>query len=175
MRLISGFFALVLLLIIISLFLPSQFEVESSILINADEEVIFDQLNDLRNWENWDPFIKSDSTITSEYSDPSYGMGAKSTWISDNSGGGTLVITGSVKNKTVRTQLFMKNEFGESILFEEKTLELVSAGTRVTSRMQSDLGWSPLNKYGSLLIKKRVLEDYKKGLQNLKDYCENNW
>ena len=42
----------ILIVVIISLFLPSNLLMKKSIVIDADEDQIFNQINDLKNWKN---------------------------------------------------------------------------------------------------------------------------
>ena len=75
------------ILIVISMFLPSSFQMQRSIVIDADKELIFKQVNDLKNWKNWSPWGLKDETIykvEEAYSNPSNGVGASFEWDSDN-------------------------------------------------------------------------------------------
>ena len=55
----------ILIVILISLFLPSSFRVEKKVTINADKEQIFNQVNDLKSWLNWSTLILEDESIFS--------------------------------------------------------------------------------------------------------------
>jgi len=76
------FFILCISLIIIAIgfLLPAKVHVERSLVIDALPEDIFEQVNTLKNWEKWSPWIQSDSIIQIEYSGPESGVGSGLTW-----------------------------------------------------------------------------------------------
>ena len=44
--------------------------------MNVKAKVIFDQVNDLKMWEKWSPWVEGDSTIKVTYQGPGKGIGA---------------------------------------------------------------------------------------------------
>ena len=96
---------------IAGMFMSSKFSMERSIVINANEQVIFDQVNILKNWEKWSPWQKMDLTSKMTYFGPESGVGAGYTWVSENksTGSGTLTISESVPNQKVTTDLDFKD------------------------------------------------------------------
>jgi hypothetical protein len=53
--------------IILNAFLPAKYEVERSVNINAPKEIVFEQVVDFKNWEQWSPWLAMDSTMTFNY------------------------------------------------------------------------------------------------------------
>ena len=81
--------ALVVVVIGIGALLPKDFAVERSIEINASPEVVFDEVNSLRKWSAWSPWLARDPSIENTYSGPEAGVGATVVWTSEEAGDGT--------------------------------------------------------------------------------------
>ena len=90
--------ALVALVVVVSLFLPSEVTVTRTAEINTPADVVFGQVNDFKNWVNWDPWQAKDPDMVGTYSGPETGTDSKRCWESDNDevGKGCLTITESV-------------------------------------------------------------------------------
>jgi hypothetical protein len=52
---------LIILLVIISFFLPGKVHVERTAVIRAEPAVIYGQVADLKNWPKWAPWFKNGS------------------------------------------------------------------------------------------------------------------
>jgi hypothetical protein len=85
---------------------PSDFRVTRSTTIDAPREGIFEQVNDLHNWEAWSPWAKLDPNAKTTYEGPGAGVGAAFAW-SGNSriGKGRMTITESRPKELVRFKL----------------------------------------------------------------------
>ena len=66
---------IVLFLIIVAL-QPSGFRVTRSITIAAPPDAVFPQVNELKKWEAWSPWVKLDPTAKQAYEGPAAGSGA---------------------------------------------------------------------------------------------------
>ena len=73
---------LVILLAAGSLFISSKLKVERSIEVAAPANAAFEQVNTLRNWEQWSPWHKIDEHMLLTYSGPDGGEGASYNWFS---------------------------------------------------------------------------------------------
>ncbi|MEZ4984128.1 MAG: hypothetical protein R2795_03670 [Saprospiraceae bacterium] len=49
---------------------------ERTISINAPQAVVFDAVNELKNWESWSPWQEQDPSTKTVYSETSAGAGA---------------------------------------------------------------------------------------------------
>ena len=79
----------------IGLLLPGKSHVERQTTIEAPATVVFDQINELKNWVNWSPWYQLDPKATWVYSAPSTaGVGAWYTWEGDKKtvGSGKMTI-----------------------------------------------------------------------------------
>ena len=70
--------------------LDGSYDVAKTRVIDADPIVVFNDLNDYRNWKEWGPWYEQDSTIRVQYSDNTVGEGGAYTWTSDVEGGGII-------------------------------------------------------------------------------------
>src|SRR5688572_6268546 len=141
-KILLGLGAVILLLLIISLFLPSGAFVERSITIKAPASVVFEQINTLKNWEKWSPWHKIDTAMAIVYEGPASGAGAKYTWKSEHPqvGNGSLTIVSSTPNDSIISSLdFMEGGLAKGGYYFTQT----DSGTVVRWTMGCDMGWNP--------------------------------
>jgi hypothetical protein len=169
-KIVIVFAVLIVLLYIVSLFLPGQMHVERSVVMNAPEENIFKQVNTLKNWDKWSPWLKMDSTLTVTYSGPESGVGASYSWTSESerTGSGTLTISESKPGELVVTDLdFGENGTGTGGF----RFEPVEEGTRVTWYMESRLE-GMIDKYMGLMMAGTMERIFDQGLNDMKTLAE---
>lgn len=173
-RILVVVFAFLLLLMLFSFFLPSSLKVERKISIDASSELVFKQIDELKNWKNWTVWAKKDSTIythLSSYSKVSSGVGATFKWQSDNDevGEGNMKITKSQPNELVELELnFGEGEALSYWYFQEKD-NLVE----VTWGINLNFGFNPFAKWFGLFAEDYLVPDIEQGLDNLRKLCEN--
>lgn len=169
--LLLGILAIVALLLVISFFLPSKWHVERSIVINAPAENAFDQVNNLKNWDKWSPWMKMDTTMKVTYSGPEEGVGASYSWEGDpkKTGKGKLTISESRPNEYVKTDL----DFGEGGLGTGGfKFEPADGGTKVSWSMDSDLGMNPIARYMGIIMTGMMEGIFDQGLGDIKKIAE---
>ena len=164
---------ILILLIIVSLFLPANVHVERTAVIEAEPSVIFVQVNDLHNWNNWMPWNKMDPKMKIDYFGPSEGKGSGYSWHSDlkEVGDGKLWITQSLSNQYIETEMEFAQNGPATGSFK---FEKVDGGTKVTWGMDSDMGMNPVGKYIGLFMDQMVGEQFDKGLNDLKKTSESH-
>jgi len=170
-RFVFFLIGLLCVLLLISFFLPSKVHVERTLVINATPEKLFEQVNTLKNWENWSPWHKLDPNMKLEYAGPPSGVGAKYSWESKqrNVGNGNLAITESVPHKSIQTAMDFQGQGQATGNFRfEKNQE----ATQVTWSMETDMGKNPIGKFFGLMMDKMVGADFEKGLNSLQSMCE---
>ncbi|MFD2824191.1 GyrI-like domain-containing protein [Lacinutrix iliipiscaria] len=113
---------------------PNDYDVKRTQLINAPANVIYNNINDLKQWESWGPWHDNDSTIVTSYSDNTTGIGAKSSWTSKD-GPGNLELVNTVPNKSVDLKLQFSDYEPTDIYW---TLEDAEGGTNVTWGMKNE-------------------------------------
>lgn len=89
---------------------PNTFHVERSMTIAAPDSVVFEQINDFRNWAAWSPWEDVDPDMEKSIEGPPTGVGASYHWAgNDQAGEGRMTITESIPHSQVTIRLeFMK-------------------------------------------------------------------
>jgi ribosome-associated toxin RatA of RatAB toxin-antitoxin module len=139
--------------------------------MNASPDAVFAQVNDLKNWNSWSPWAKKDPETKWVFSETTAGKDAWYTWESDhdNVGSGKLVITESIENQSVKTDIdFGEQGTGKGSWKFEKT----DGGTKVTWGMDSDMGNNPIGKIFGLMMDSMLGPDFEEGLQSMKELVE---
>ncbi len=166
-----GLVALILLLILIGLFLPSAAHVERSASIAAPPAAVFDVVNSLKRFNEWSPWYELDPSAKFTYSGPEQGVGSRVQWSSNSPelGSGAQEIVASEPYDKVRTQL----DFGDDGKANAE-LRLVpeGQGTNVTWAFDMEFGFNLLGRYFGLLLDRVLGPYYEKGLGNLKVVAE---
>ena len=89
--------------------LPKTFSVSRSATINAPPEKIFPLINDVRSFNEWNPFAKQDPSIVISYNGPASGTGAGYSWDSKGRAGkGSSAITDVSSPSRVNMRLDME-------------------------------------------------------------------
>ncbi|MEZ5198874.1 MAG: GyrI-like domain-containing protein [Bacteroidales bacterium] len=154
------------IILIPPLFMPSELFIERSKVLTAQPEVIWDQVNCLDNWEQWDVWHQ-DSNMTGYYEGPQCGVGSRNIWTYKNTDdGGSQTITEAKEFAYIKTFLdFQKMGSADAELFFEKVPE----GTKVTWNLRSDSPYPIMRWISTLMIKPGVVEAYETGLNNLEE------
>lgn len=160
------FLCLVLVVLSVGFLLPGKVQVERSLLISAKPESLFEQVNTLKNWKKWSPWLQSDTSMVLSYSGPEKGAGAMLNWQSKDTDIGKGKV--SIISGTPYDSLLVILDFGDS----GKTsctfrLEEIDNGTTVTWRLESDLGINPVSRWIGLFTERMVAPDLESGLMNL--------
>lgn len=77
------FFLLLIAIIAVSVYVavqPSDFEVARTRTINLPSSIIYNNLNDYKNWEEWGPWQEEDPTMTFNYPENTSGKGGSYNW-----------------------------------------------------------------------------------------------
>lgn len=156
------------------MFLPSSFHLDRKIIIDADKEQIFKQVNDLKNWKNWAPWVLKDPTLYDDiqaFSNPSYGKGASFAWDSENDDIGE----GDIEIIESNAITYIKNNvnFGFIASTGEWNFNDVDVGVEVVWSMDVEFGFNPFSKFFGLFMEDGVASDYELGLERLKTFAEN--
>ena len=159
---------LFLLLTVIGFLLPSTSRCERSLEMNASPEVVFAQINTLKQWDNWSPWKEMDSKMVNQYNDIPAGVGAVMQWEGPESGKGKMTITESTPFSIIKTDL----DFGDMGISKCEYLIAPTAngGSKVTWIMDSESGMNPFYRLMSALFKGMLEDQFDKGLKNLSNY-----
>lgn len=103
-----------------------SFDVAESKVIEAPVEVIYNNIQDFENWQEWGPWMKIDTNIVINYAEKTKGEGASYSWRSDHDevGSGSMKTIKVIPNKELDQKIVFNTPFGDSEsevywLFEE--------------------------------------------------------
>ena len=149
---------------------PDTFRVARSTSINAPPEKIFPLINDLHQFNTWNPFEKKDPG-KGTYSGPVSGKGASYAWKSDQLGIGAMTIADSAEPSRVDIKLdFVKPfEAHNDVAF---TLVPKGAATDVTWAMNGHVPFFAKVIHVLIDMDKMVGGDFEDGLANMKALAE---
>jgi len=166
-----GLVALVVLLVLIGLFLPSTAHVERSAAIDSSPARVFALINGYRSFNKWSPWAERDPATQYVFEGPDTGVGAKMNWASENPqvGTGFQMITLSEPDSRVETHLDFGSQGTAEAFF---LLEPTESGTRVTWGFDTDFGLNLVSRYLGLMFDNWIGADYEAGLANLKSMAE---
>ena len=171
-KLIFGFVAFLATLVVASFFVPDKFTVKRAIYINAPIGEVFEQVNDLRNWNNWHSMHNADSNWNLQYQFRYLGEGAGYIWKGnpETVGSGSLEIVSSDQNEEVVVNIHFDQKDQDVLswyLFEKE-----GRGTNVSFIMDFDVGLDPFEKLTGLRLKWRTNRSFDYGLDRLKEITE---
>jgi hypothetical protein len=157
---------LILGLFLFSLYLPSRLKIERSLVIEARPEVVFREVDTLRNWERWSPWHQLDPAMKLVYGEKERGTGASYSWESKkrNVGRGSLMITESRPYEYISININFTDHGASKGHFR---FEPVGEDTRVIWVMEMAVGQNPARKMIGLMMDKWVGRDFERGLQQL--------
>lgn len=130
---------LLLLIVVIALGIytavqPNEYDVSRTKLVKAPLDMVFNDVNDYKNWESWGPWYDEDPTIEATYPEQTSGIGGSYTWTSKD-GHGSMKTIDMVPNKSLTQHL----SFNDGDPVETNwTFEEVPEGTNVTWNMKSE-------------------------------------
>lgn len=159
------------LLLIFAATRPDSFRIERSARIQASPDKVYGLINDLKQFQRWNPYERKDPSLKGSYSGAAAGPGAAYAWESKEVGTGRLEITAVQPARQVVMKLDFLKPF-EAHNRAEFSLKPEGGMTRVTWVMQ---GPSPyLSKLMGLVFNmdRMVGQDFEAGLNNLKTLAE---
>lgn len=151
---------------------PDTFSVVRSTSIAAPAEKLFPRINDMRQFNTWNPYARKDPAMKSAYSGAAAGPGAMLDFQGNKEvGKGRISVTGATEPSLVTMQLDMWEPFeGHSTV--NFTLAPDGAGTRVTWAMHGPSAY--ITKLMGIFFNmdQMIGKDFEAGLANLKQLAE---
>jgi uncharacterized protein YndB with AHSA1/START domain len=150
---------------------PDSFRIERSTTIAAPPEKVFPLINDMRQFNTWNPFLKMDPLSVINYEAVTAGVGGAYTWLGKKSGAGRMQIVESIAPKQVSVKLDFSKPF-EAHNLVDFTVQPQGTGTTVTWAMHGPMPY--LNRLMTVFfdMDKTVGKDFESGLNNLKALAE---
>lgn len=156
------------LFVIVSLVLPSHRHLSKDVETNRKLTLVYDTLNSLKRFKDWNPLVLRDPRMTLQYSGPQSGVGARMDYDSSVLGKGSWQISESQPGQGVAYAL-TNRERGEN---KKMTFRFASTGrggrnVKITQSYDVDYGWDLLGRYAGLYVGRHVGDDMKLGLDRL--------
>jgi Polyketide cyclase / dehydrase and lipid transport len=161
---------LIALFLLVAVFLPKEYRVERSIVIERSPETVFWLVADFHNWNKWSPWSPQDQDAEYNFSGPGFGPGAKMDWTGDTVGVGEITIVKMEKFVSIKNKLTFVEPW-EEISDDLWTFEEVPEGTKVTWTEVGQMGY-PLGRYFGLMMDGVLGEPFETGLSQMKSYAE---
>jgi effector-binding domain-containing protein/carbon monoxide dehydrogenase subunit G len=161
--------ALLLLLLIVGVLLPSSARISRETQIDAPASTVFALVSDVSRLQGWLPWTDSVAPAEVTLAGPRRGPGATIRWKSPEHGTGRLTVASSAPFSRVVTELGLGGRDASTSVF---TLEEIDGRTRVLWTFENDPGMNLLARYLRPISTRRVARDYEKGLANLKLLAE---
>ncbi len=114
---------------------PNEFEFSRSKVINAPASVLYDKVNEFKEWPSFSPWLEQDKEAALTYGEKSSGIGGNYSWKGDILGEGSMKTTNTVENVSLSQHIsFIKPFESESDI--NWTFEPTDNGTNVTWNMK---------------------------------------
>ena len=147
------------------------FRIARSISIDAPASVVFPQVNDFHNWDNWSPYAKMDPQMKKSYEGASAGPGAIYTWDGPEAGQGRMTITETRPDELVRIKLEFTKPF-EATNQAEFTFTPQGRRTLVEWRMSGENNFIGKAMGMVMDFDTMIGKDFEKGLVDMKAVAE---
>ena len=143
MKFLKNIILLLLLLFVIGAVylatLDGNYDVAKTRLIKADPIVVFNDLNDYKNWMDWGPWYEKDSTIRVQYENKTIGEGGAYAWTSDIEGGGRMKTLKVQKPERLDQEIVFETPFGDMTSDVYWILNKTETGTELTWGIKGEL------------------------------------
>lgn len=158
------------LFLIVGAVLPASRGLSESVETNRKMTIVYDTINSLRRFDDWNALALRDPGMTFELSGPESGVGARVDYSSDNSalGKGSWEIVESEENS--RVAFVIKDNSRGSNKRTEFLLEPTGRSGRnveITQKYRVDYGWNLLGRYSGLYVARNVGDNMKLSLERL--------
>lgn len=173
LKFIIVFFAVVGLIIMgIGFAQPDTVEIKKEILIDAPIDVVFDQIDIVRNWSIWLP-LAQDSSVKFEYSSNPRGEESWLKWKNNYGSFGKISIERSDKNQYLLSQYFIG---GNEEATMEPYFETVHFDGKVRLTMAHDFQSNWYDAFGkfynNIIMKDNVIKSFEYSLEAIKKAAE---
>ncbi|MDT0686907.1 SRPBCC family protein [Autumnicola psychrophila] len=153
MKIIKYLLFLILILIIgSSIYIATKdgdYQLEETRIVAAPQEMIFNEVNEFRNWEEWFAWLQSENNPIITYTEESSGEGAVLSWKSDEVGNGKITTTAARPFSSINQDMEYTIPFGESSSEVYWNFEQTENGTQITWGVQGKHSF--MEKLGFLL------------------------
>ena len=158
------------LYLLVALVLPSSRHLVEKIETNRKLTIVFDSLNSLRRFEDWNPLVLRDPRMQLSLSGPESGVGARLDYVSteDGLGKGSWVISESVPREKISYKIDnVERGHNKRTSFIFKPTGRNNRNVEITQTYDVDYGWNLLGRYAGMYVSRHVGDDMKMGLSRI--------
>lgn len=158
------------LFVIVGLVLPSERHMSESVETNRRMTIVYDTVNSLRRFKDWNPLVLRDPRIELKLSGPESGVGARLDYSSKEGyiGKGSWTITSTEKNKDVVIAIEDETKGKDKTTsFKLEPTGKNGRNVKITQDYSVKYGWDLLGRYAGLYVSRHVGDDIKLGLSRL--------
>ena len=159
----------VLVLVIVGLFLPTNYAVSRSVVISSEASHVHEYVNNLEKWEAWEPWKEADPTIVTTLGEKTFGVGASQSWTGAE-GSGSLKFISSSPTEGVAYDLYFDNQSEKcdgAMMYETE-----ENNTKVIWKMSGDMNMPIAGGYLACMMDEMVGPMFERGLDKLKTAVE---
>lgn len=164
------------LVLIVTYFLPRDFRLSKTVVIDAPRETVYDYVRFLKNQEKYSVWMMADPNVTMTYTGTDGTVGAVSAWVSEDSnvGVGEQEIKALIPNEKMTVEIRFKKPM-EGVNYSDTVVEAIDAThTKVTNSFYGSNPY-PFNimcQFMDMLIggdMQKNMENLKKNLEEIPD------
>jgi effector-binding domain-containing protein len=162
---------LVVLIVVLGVFVPKEYFVERSVIIQAPKELVFMHAQFWKNWQAWSPWAKDDPSMQVTFEGSDGTKDSKYMWNGEKAGKGEMVNTGTIANSRMNYHLhFVKPWESES----DGYVKVEDAGTGSKASWafygRNPFPWNVLSLF--MNMDQMIGKDFERGLASLKEIAE---
>lgn len=152
-----------------------NYDIASSKKIVAPTSLIFNQVNDYKNWQVWGPWMDRDPNIKMNFAENTIGEGASYSWESEIEGNGAMKTTNVFENDSIFQKITFKTPIGDSnsdVYWRFKPTE--DGATEVTWGMKGEQSFMEkvFMAFGKEDFETTLRTMYDNGLNNINDVVQ---
>jgi hypothetical protein len=163
--LVFGLVGLIVVLLLVGFFMPTNWRVQRSIVVDAAPEAVQPHVADLSHWPEWNPCVSEDPRMTFSFEGEQARVGSVMRWHSEKMGDGVVRMTKASPGEGMEYELSME-EF-ESPARGSITLVRDGQRTRVTWTDAGDVGSNPFMRLTLPLMEAMMGKYFDRGLATL--------
>ena len=158
------------LFLAVAVVLPSSRHLSEKIETNRKLTIVYDTLNSLRRFKDWNPLVLRDPAMQLTLSGPDAGVGARLDYVSkdENLGKGSWEITESVPRKKISYKIETPERgTNKRTSYSFEPTGRNNRNVEITQTYDIDYGWDLMGRYAGLYVSRNVGDDMKLGLSRL--------
>ncbi|MEO5566734.1 MAG: SRPBCC family protein [Luteimonas sp.] len=158
------------LFLVVGVLLPSSRHIEEKVETNRKLTIVYDTVNSLRRFSDWNPLVLRDPKMSRQLSGPVSGVGARLDYESDKAqlGKGSWELVANEPRASV-TYAIDNPQHGhdKTTTFTLKPTGRSGRNVEITQSYDVEYGWNLIGRYAGLYVSRHVGDDMELGLQRL--------